>query len=344
VLLIGVDHSMSPRQHVAGLIVLSFILFDSSHGYALTDDGVPHVYSIRGGNVIIPGNRLLPQEQNFVVDPEQMPNIEVRFPKLSINQRKFAVNPGYMSYYNQDFETIEDERDKLEQSIRKEDEEIQDLIKSEDDNLEKAENLIRQYLPPTDDEMGESVETADEYALEPVDTKKASAYSVVPEIGLRAMEEEARVNDIYFTTIVAVSSAVAVFAIIGAGFCYHRLQKNAKATEDVEYPAYGVTGPGKDISPTASGGDRKLAQNAQMYHYQHQKQQMIAFDNSHQTNGTRGGALVSDDESDEGEEGDYTVYECPGLATTGEMEVRNPLFSEDQTPKASSHPSTQSSQ
>ena len=82
---------------------------------------------------------------------------------------------------------------------------------------------------------------------------------------------------ITFKAIVGVSSAVAVFAIIGAGVCYHRLQKNAKATEDVEYPAYGVTGPGKEISPT-SGGDRKLAQNAQMYHYQHQKQQMIAFD------------------------------------------------------------------
>ena len=67
-----------------------------------------------------------------------------------------------------------------------------------------------------------------------------------------------------------------IFAIVGAGVCYHRLQKNAKATEDVEYPAYGVTGPGKELSPT--GGDRKLAQNAQMYHYQHQKQQMIAFD------------------------------------------------------------------
>merc|ERR1711974_116152 len=95
---------------------------------------------------------------------------------------------------------------------------------------------------------------------------------------------------------------------------------------------------GSTGSPTGSG-DRKLAQNAQMYHYQHQKQQMITFD-SHQNNANRGGALVSDDESDEGEEGDYTVYECPGLATTGEMEVRNPLFSEDQTPKASSMPHT----
>jgi hypothetical protein len=81
--------------------------------------------------------------------------------------------------------------------------------------------------------------------------------------------------------IVAISSALAVFGIVGAGFCYHRVRRNSKASEDVEYPAYGVTGPkgagGKDISPT-SGTDRKLAQNAQMYHYQHQKQQMIAFD------------------------------------------------------------------
>jgi len=83
--------------------------------------------------------------------------------------------------------------------------------------------------------------------------------------------------------------------IVGAGFLFHRYKlaekenscffliilfyrarKNAKAAEDVEYPAYGVTGPGKETSPTS--GDRKLAQNAQLYHYQHQKQQMIAFD------------------------------------------------------------------
>ncbi|ELK07406.1 Neural proliferation differentiation and control protein 1 [Pteropus alecto] len=29
---------------------------------------------------------------------------------------------------------------------------------------------------------------------------------------------------------------------------------------------------------------------------------------------------------EENEDGDFTVYECPGLAPTGEMEVRNPLF------------------
>jgi len=94
----------------------------------------------------------------------------------------------------------------------------------------------------------------------------------------------------------------------------------------VDYPAYGVTGPNKDVSPSC---DRKLAQSAQMYHYQHQKQQIIAMENCQATDGSCG---LSDVESDDdNEEGDYTVYECPGLAPTGEMEVKNPLFL-DETP------------
>lgn len=105
-----------------------------------------------------------------------------------------------------------------------------------------------------------------------------------------------------------------------------KLHKKAKAAADVDYPAYGVTGPNKDSSPT---GDRRLAQSAQMYHYQHQKQQIIAMENH---NNIDKNGIHSDAESeDDNEEGDYTVYECPGLAPTGEMEVKNPLFLEDPT-------------
>lgn len=71
-------------------------------------------------------------------------------------------------------------------------------------------------------------------------------------------------------------------------------------------------GPSKDITP--SGGDRKLAQSAQMYHYQHQKQQMAALQKG-AIQGDRQGSGGSDVESeDDNEDGDYTVYECPGLA------------------------------
>ena len=56
----------------------------------------------------------------------------------------------------------------------------------------------------------------------------------------------------------------------------HRLQRSVKASAEAEYPAYGVTGPTRD--KLCSPGDRKLAQSAQMYHYQHQKQQMLAME------------------------------------------------------------------
>lgn len=95
-------------------------------------------------------------------------------------------------------------------------------------------------------------------------------------------------------------------------FC--SLHKKAKLAADVEYPAYGVTGPNPNQygkgSPNAIV-DKKLAQSAQMYHYQHQKQQIIAMENrpSGDMNGQRVG---SDVESDEENEGDYTVYEYAG--------------------------------
>jgi len=133
-----------------------------------------------------------------------------------------------------------------------------------------------------------------------------------------------------FTTIIAATTAGAVFAVIGVGYCYHRASRVEKEGEETEYPAYGVTGPAKEASPA---GDRKLAQSAQMYHYQHQKNQMIALGRGNTAPGTAAsGGEESEPEGDEGE-GDYTVYECPGLASTDEMEVKNPLFNDDPTPK-----------
>jgi hypothetical protein len=97
-----------------------------------------------------------------------------------------------------------------------------------------------------------------------------------------------------------------------------------------EYPSYGVTGPnasGSKISPSSTMSDRKLAQSAQMFHYQQQRQQMMAQEKYtyypklffslfilHRAHlDTK--PVHSDDSDDEAPGGgDYTVYECPGLA------------------------------
>jgi len=148
--------------------------------------------------------------------------------------------------------------------------------------------------------------------------------------------------------VVAGCTASVVAAMMAFGVCFYRWQNRVKSAQDVEYPAYGITGPGPSAnsktspkSPPSSGwikppnksaasGDRKLAHSAHMFHFQHQKQQVIAME-SHSGCDRRGSN--SGGESDEdNEEGDYTVYECPGLAPTGEMEVKNPLFLDDPTP------------
>lgn len=127
----------------------------------------------------------------------------------------------------------------------------------------------------------------------------------------------------YIVALIGGISAAVTVGLISVGIGWYTLHKKAKAAADVDYPAYGVTGPNKDSSPT---GDRRLAQSAQMYHYQHQKQQIIAMENH---NIDKNGIHSDAESEDDNEEGDYTVYECPGLAPTGEMEVKNPLFLED---------------
>ncbi len=112
--------------------------------------------------------------------------------------------------------------------------------------------------------------------------------------------------------VVACVSSVAIFSVIGAGYCFYKVQQSNKAAIDVDFPTYGVIGPASRPGATATGeekdggegmkasgagsaslagsvssggggakcssppADRKLAQSAQMYHYHHQKQQMIS--------------------------------------------------------------------
>jgi len=151
-------------------------------------------------------------------------------------------------------------------------------------------------------------------------------------------------NETLFIVIVGTCCAVGVVGLLGAAVFWYKVQQTAKAAKDTEYPSYGVTGPnssGGKISPSSTMSDRKLAQSAQMYHYQQQRQQMMAQEKAH-LDAKPEHSDDSDDDAPAG--GDYTVYECPGLAPTGEMEVRNPLFAEPDSslisPASGSHPST----
>ncbi|XP_024065948.1 neural proliferation differentiation and control protein 1 [Terrapene carolina triunguis] len=133
-------------------------------------------------------------------------------------------------------------------------------------------------------------------------------------------------NDLLILGMIVVFSVAGIIALIVAAICWCRLQKEIRLAQKTDYPAQKLPGPlpYDKVSP----GDQTLAQSAQMYHYQHQKQQMLSME-KHKEEPKLPDSASSDEEN---EDGDFTVYECPGLAPTGEMEVKNPLFDDSTLP------------
>lgn len=136
----------------------------------------------------------------------------------------------------------------------------------------------------------------------------------------------APMTDTVIIIIISLCVVVGTVAVILATVCYIKFQKESRLAEKVDYPAFG--GAGVSASGT-SMGDKTLAQSAQMFHYQHQKQQMLSMGN-HKPEQKVSETEGTSDEEEVG--GDFTVYECPGLAPTGEMEVKNPLFDDSAVP------------
>ncbi|XP_051774106.1 neural proliferation differentiation and control protein 1-like [Ctenopharyngodon idella] len=127
-------------------------------------------------------------------------------------------------------------------------------------------------------------------------------------------------RDSLLVLMISLCIIMGAMALIVATVCWIRLQRETHLAQKVDYPAFHAAGP--DHNHTSSG-DKTLAHNAQMYHYQHQKQQMLSMEKHKAEPKVSESGATSDEEN---EEGDFTVYECPGLAPTGEMEVKNPLF------------------
>ena len=66
--------------------------------------------------------------------------------------------------------------------------------------------------------------------------------------------------------------------------------------------------------PQAAGKKGSSRQRNSVKPKQKYQRESVSSVFSHQNGGTRNRFGSEDNDSDEGEEGDYTVYECPGLA------------------------------
>nr|CAG4637982.1 EOG090X0B4J [Chydorus sphaericus] len=281
----------------------------------------------------------------------------------SVRQHPFAYRPNEPGFSNDDA-AIQEQREQLSNPMRIEPGTVlqpeSSAVVRDVKSMGQKENIFEEFpAAPGPAIVADKTSQKEQVHEDLYQRDGPVAHAMVhPEYERGHTRNHDSIADIYLTALVAGCTASAVAAILALGVCFYRWQRRAKSAQDVEYPAYGITGPGpspsgksslksspssstapsglvsgwgtKSPKLAAASGDKKLAHSAHMFHFQHQKQQVIAME-SHSGCERRGSN--SGGESDEdNEEGDYTVYECPGLAPTGEMEVRNPLFEDNPTP------------
>ncbi|KAJ0015431.1 hypothetical protein NQD34_009051 [Periophthalmus magnuspinnatus] len=204
-------------------------------------------------------------------------------------------------------------------------------------SIESNIRTTQPHPPPAPKEKISKVQT---FTKTPVDgttaqptTRPTKPTGVEPRLDPLIVTPNTRSDQIVII-LVSVCVVGGTVAVILSAVCAVKLRRDSRLTEKVDYPAFG----GATVAPVNGNGpaplDHTLAQNAQMFHYQHQKQQMLSMGKQK----PEAKAVDTDVTSDEEEVGgDFTVYECPGLAPTGEMEVKNPLFDDSSLPYQGNH-------
>ncbi|RNA18801.1 neural proliferation differentiation and control 1-like [Brachionus plicatilis] len=126
--------------------------------------------------------------------------------------------------------------------------------------------------------------------------------------------------DSIFYIIIAAFVFAGLVLILAAVFCWLAFYRHKEKIKETFNPKVGIWNPNFSIKTfQGTNSDRRLAHSAQLYHYQHQKQQMMAMETAEEN---KPNTNISQTEIDD------TVYECPGFASTGEMVVNNPLFNQ----------------
>jgi hypothetical protein len=143
-------------------------------------------------------------------------------------------------------------------------------------------------------------------------------------------------NNVLFIVGVTVCSVFVVAGVVGGAYHINNIRKQRNEAFD-DFTRYSPAGPGRDMlrrgrgfagSPVTELGDSDLAKAAHLHHYQQTKQKIIGSDNGiadHEQDG-------SDEENEDLEEHNFSIYECPGLAMSGDIEVKNPNFDAQQNP------------
>ncbi|CAD6187454.1 unnamed protein product [Caenorhabditis auriculariae] len=220
---------------------------------------------------------------------------------------------------------VPDERaaKELEEELRKAEEELDmELAKEAKKELKKAQEEAEKPAPPPQvpQKKGQSEFVS---FVEPVEALKQT--KSIGSLDKRRLSTSAEhgtnmpgytSNSLLLIAVGTVMAVGLVGTVVGGGYY---LKRRTETPDDGEYAPYAGTGPGFKKNK-GNKGDETLAYKAQLHQYQQAKQKIICGEDAP-------GVIESENEDDgNDEENNFSVYECPGLAPTGDIEVCNPNF------------------
>ncbi|KAK0402862.1 hypothetical protein QR680_016580 [Steinernema hermaphroditum] len=155
-------------------------------------------------------------------------------------------------------------------------------------------------------------------SMETVEKRRVIDSSNAEPVGIAGFSQSGNVMFLVAATVFVVAT------VTGGGIFYKVHQNRQQPSSDFSH--YAPAGPGKDKRGAKRTGDDTLAYKAQLHHYQQTKQKIISGDEGALPQAGLEGAYDDGAVSEEEEENNFSVYECPGLAPTGDIEVQNPNF------------------
>jgi hypothetical protein len=187
------------------------------------------------------------------------------------------------------------------------------------EEIPEVKNEVLEKQPLVAQKKGQS-----EYVsfVEPVEAKQTKSIPSVEKRRLTTSAEMSGAAPKYGSNLLMIAvgtvMCVGMIGTVAGGAMF--LKRRRETPDDSEYAPYAGTGPGFKKSKKGEKGDETLAYKAQLHHYQQAKQKIICGDDAP--------GMVDSDGEDDGvdDENNFSVYECPGLAPTGDIEVVNPNF------------------
>lgn len=323
---------------------ISAKFFSEAGGYQLPNNGQPQQENRVEGDpgqyydLELQKDQLSPYQQpqyqggdddrlaGIVDELQKMQNVES--PNDDANFQAYPENPYYdiNDRVNENFDpealkTLEKNEKPVVKEMEKEKPEQVIELKQPLTAQKKGQSEFETFVEPISSNQLKNVEFMDKRV--PAEAHMGGGQSV------QALHSS---GNIVFIALITMCCVAAVVGVVGGAYYYNNVRKASENNFD-DFTRYSPAGPGRDKKQkkgrNGSGGnitengDESLAYKAQLHHYQQTKQKIIGAEE-----GMAGIPNVEEDDKsdDELEEHNFSVYECPGLAPTGDIEVQNPNF------------------